>query len=91
MPKFKIEDIKPNSLVLFKKHNGKGRRNTYRAVFVSRIWNDEKSFSIAYDSFEGTQFATLRHHREKINDFEILDIKYFEFNSEEKGLEEIKP
>ena len=46
---YKIEDIKPNSLVVFKKHNGKGRKITTRIVFVDFIQGN----CICYHTYTG--------------------------------------
>ena len=75
---FKLEDIKVNSLVTFKKHNGKGKNTTYRSIFVDYVSYEKDSVFIGYDYFEGVNYLTL--HKEELNkDYEIIDIKYFDF------------
>ena len=79
---FKLEDIRVNSLVTFKKHNGKGKEITYRSIFIGYISYDKDSVFIGYDCFEGVNYLTL--YKEELNkDYEIIDIKYFDFRIED--------
>ncbi len=68
MSKYKLSDIKVNSLVTFKKHNGRGRPITYRSVFINYV---DKDF-IAYDTFRGWSSEII-----DLKEVEIVNIKYF--------------
>ncbi len=62
---YKIEDIKPNSLVVFKKHNGKGRRITTRIVYVDFIRDNV----ICYHTYTGHAYDSV-----DLNESEIIAI-----------------
>ena len=79
---YTLKDIKPNTLVTFKKYNGKSRRITYRTIFITYAdLNYDERFkcdgvSIRYDYFEGQNYEYLiENDLEK--EFDILKIVQF--------------
>ena len=73
---YKIEDIKPNSLVVFKKHNGKGRRITTRIVFIDFIQDNY----ICYHTYTGHTSAFI-----DLNEAEIMAV--YPMNEEGKFIQ----
>ena len=81
--KFTVDDIKNNSLVLFRKHNGKGYPMTYRAIFVDTVLRRDNCVSIFYDYFSGTHCQTLiLDGKQYDGPWDIIDIKYFDYTEE---------
>ena len=83
--KFTVNDIKNNSLVLFRKHNGKGRPVTYRAIFVDTVLRRNNCVTIFYDYFSGSHCQTLVLDGKEYDgdgSWDIVDIKYFDYTEE---------
>ena len=76
--KYQIKDIVPYCLVSFKKHNGKGKPITIRTIFVNSIFHNARCSTIFYETYEGEKAITISGYKK--NDYEIVDIKYFERN-----------
>lgn len=67
-----LEEIKPNRLVLFKKHNGRNRPITYRAIFIDDIVDN----CLFYDTYDGTESITFKEiKRDKAEIIKIIDLE----------------
>ena len=78
---YTLKDIKSNTLVTFKKYNGK-RPDTYRTIFITYADFDYDQrlkcdgLSIRYDYFEGTHFEYLTE-KDLGKEFDIAKIIQF--------------
>ena len=79
---YTLKYIKPNTLVTFKKHNGKGKKITYRSIFITYADFDYdprfkcNGVSIRYDYFEGESFEYLIE-KDLGKEFDIMKIVQF--------------
>ena len=78
---YTLKDIKPNTLVTFKKYNG-DMPDTYRSIFITYAELDYNQrfkcdgLSISYDYFEGTHFEYLIE-KDLGKEFDIIKIVQF--------------
>lgn len=74
---YKLKDINPPCLVLFEKHNGKGRPITHRFVFVN--WINEKHDFICFHSYTGQAYESLDPNEMKILEIYPFDVDTLDF------------